>query len=217
MSEESLINEVSYQKLVSFGNFFPLKPYIFVDQVEAQLTEFETHWQQYNKFKTGFGRFGLSVTSADGGLSGEKDLTSLGEYNRVHGTDLNEFSFRTPTEVYKKCTAIHPLILELEPYLCRTHFIRFQSGGYFPYHRDAYGGNNHTFRIFVPLYRHSPRDFIFLLGEQRISMEIGRPYFINTRIEHALMVFDGPSLCLVLNVECRPESVDKVLSLIFSI
>jgi len=144
------------------------------------------------------------------------DLTSLTEYNRLHGTAFTELSFQKLTIVYQKCPSLKPLVEPLVPYLGRSHFLRFQAGGFFPYHRDAYGDHAKTFRIFVPLHRHSSRDFVFLLGRERIEMEKGRPYFINTCMEHALFVLDEPSTHLVLNVKICPEAVGAVWKMLHS-
>jgi hypothetical protein len=184
--------------------------------VAKNLTPFENDWKIYNPAKPGYKRFGLSLTSLDGGLSGVPDLTSLSEYNLKNSTDLHELSFRKLTPVYSACPALAPLIDPLIPYLGRSHFLRLELGGFFPYHRDSYGLKNSTFRIFIPLYGHSSRDFIFLLGNEKIQMEAGRPYFINTRMEHALFSLDAPSLSLILNVEVCQESVDVIHSMLFS-
>ena len=46
-------------------------------KVLKELEPFKDDWKRYNPKKAGNNRWGLSVTSYDGGLSGIPDLTSL--------------------------------------------------------------------------------------------------------------------------------------------
>ncbi len=108
------------------------------------------------------------------------------------------------------------MIEPLRPSLGRSHFLRFERGGFFPYHRDSFEYGDKYFRIFVPLYQGSARDFIFLLGKERIELERGRAYFINTRAEHATMSFVANCLSLVLNVELSAHSIAFMEKHIFS-
>lgn len=216
-TEEILLkNELYYHQLTSLGSYYPLSPFFDKWEVSDSLNQFKDDWKVYNSFKPGYKRHGLSLTSLDGQLTGVPDLTSLTEHNLKHGTDYHELSFRTPTPVFEKCKVLQPLLDPLRPYLGRSHFLRLDLGGFFPYHRDSYGLKNSSFRIFIPLYGHSTRDFIFLIGNDRIEMEVGRPYFINTRMEHALFALDNNCLSLVLNIEVCQQSVDVVQDLLFS-
>ena len=205
-----------YSHLVSLGHYFPLNLWASSYQVREELEPFRDHWKPYNPQKPGFKRWGLSVTSLDGGFSGDPDLTSLFEVNEQRGTSYDEKSFRQLTSIYEKCPLVRSLVEPFLPFLGRAHFLKFDSGGFFPYHRDAYSIGGDTFRIFVPFVEGNSRDFIFLLGTERIQLEPGRAYFINTRMEHALFSFDDNSLHLVLNVDLSPESVQAVCRKVFS-
>lgn len=206
-----------HQALMMPGDYYGLAPAIDLGRIASELEAFEAAWMPYNPAKGDFKRQGLSLTSLDGGLSGEPDLTSLREHNLQNGTELNELSFRRPTPVFAACSAIHSLIQPLQESLGRCHFLKFGTGGFFPFHRDSVGFQpDAVFRIFVPLYRHSPRDFVFLYGDQRIHLEPGRPYFINTVKEHAVFSFDEQSVHLVLNVHLNEHSVQTVLNMLHS-
>lgn len=205
-----------YSHLVTLGNYFPLSVSADSFRVKEQLAQFENDWRIYNPKKPDYKRQGLSVTSIDGSICGEKDLTSLREVNLAHGTDYNELSFRTLTKVYEQCSAIHPIVEPFIPFLGRSHFLRFGLGGFFPWHRDSYTPDGDTFRIFVPFVRSNTRDFIFLLGNERLNLESGRAYFINTRVEHAIFSLEPNSVHLVLNIELNAKSVEQVCKLVFS-
>lgn len=198
-------------ELLLLGPYYRLSPNLDEKRVAEELAPFDQDWKIYNPSKPEYKRSGLSITSLDGGLSGMPDLTSLLEYNREHGTTYREASFTTLTPVYEACKTLHEFMDPFLPFLCRTHFLRFEKGGFFPYHRDN-SGPGEVFRIFIPLHVHSTQDFVFLLGPQRIELEKGHPYFINTLMEHALFTFDGPSTHLVMNVRLCAESVDLVRS-----
>lgn len=205
-----------FMHLVSLGDHFPLKVRACPGTVRLQLKEFEHDWKEYNPNKPGYGRMGLSVTSLDGKLGGQEDLTSLSEHLTDDSPRFNELSFRTPTPVWEKCTAIHEIMNPFAEFLGRTHFLKFERGGFFPFHRDSFKPGDNSFRIFVPLNLSSPRDFVFLLGDRRLSLEPGRAYFINTRMEHAVFSFAPESVHLVINVELHQSSVDRLCELLMS-
>ncbi len=208
--EEAVRKEFLYHQLSSLGDFYKLQYYINPSIVREQLQSYGDRWVYFNPQKKGLNRYGLSVTSLDGKMSGYPDLTSIAEYNQRNDKKINELDFNKFTELYSTCTEIQPLLKDFKPFLGRSHFIKLGMGGLFPYHRDVYTEYDETFRIFVPLYHHNSRDFVFLLGMDRIFLESGAAYFINTRIEHALFSLHEESLFLVLNVKLCQETVDLV-------
>lgn len=206
-----------YQDIAFLGNCVALSPTLDTYEVARQLEPFEGDWKPYNPAKGDYRRWGLSVTSLDGGLSGMPDLTSVRDYNLQNGTCLDEMAFREFTAVYKACTQLHKIIEPFKGSIGRTHFLKFGTGGFFPYHRDSVGvRENRTFRIFVPLHNHADRDFVFLLEDKVLRLEKGRPYFINTLLEHAVVAFDNESIHLVVNVHLNEESVTTLQKLLFS-
>ena len=205
-----------YFHLISLGSHYALDLRADPERVREQLEPFAGDWHVYNPAKPGYHREGLSVTSLDGGLSGEKDLTSLVELRKATGEVYTELSFRTLTPVFAAVPAVHEVLRPFVPFLGRTHFLRFGRGGYFPYHRDSFRSHIETFRLFVPLNVANDRDFVFLLGNERLNLEAGRAYFINTRVEHALFSFAPASVHLVMNVELCPAAVHKVFDHLFS-
>jgi hypothetical protein len=116
--------------------------------------------------------------------------------------------------VYEACKSIQPLLDHFRPYLGRTHFLRFEAGGYFPPHRDGAGADEtDTFRIFVPLHGVSRSNFAFLYNEERLVLEIGCTYFINTLVNHALFAF-APVTVMVCNVVLNHETVKRLKSVL---
>lgn len=168
-------------------------------------------WQQYNPRKPGYNRFGLSVTSADGGFSGIPDLDSLREYNRINGTSFTELDFN-------KRTSIVSLIPELDHILnlfgkdCgRCHFLRLDRGGFFPPHRDnGTAIPSKTFRIIVPLYNFGKHDVKWIQEDRVLSMQQGQVYFINTTKEHSIFSFVDNCIMLVMNIIASDQSIQTV-------
>ncbi|MFN8792012.1 MAG: hypothetical protein ACK5Y2_11210 [Bdellovibrionales bacterium] len=192
------------QRLAIMGAVYPLNIAFDVDLVHKGLEPFSKSWKPYNPRKVNYGRWGLSLTSLDGQLTGVPDLDSLLEYNAQSGTHYQELDFRMKTSVYKEVTELSQLS-ELSDYLCRSHFIKLTRGGFFPPHRDSRPSSMNTFRLFSLLSHVDRRSFQFILDGRIVDFTPGRLYFINTLLEHSLVSFAENCTCLVLNVElCSP-------------
>ena len=195
-----------FDTLTRYGDFYALKHRINPEKIK-ELELYKDAWVRYNPRKN-IERYGLSITSLDGGLSGIPDLDSIREYNKKHGLQLDEPNFNVKTELW-------PLVSDcLEPFekhLGRTHFIRMPPGGHFPPHRDQYSRNFSTFRLFIPLQHCNPPHTYFLLENEVLKFEHGHAYFINTCKEHALFTMDLESLFIVANVLINEDSIDQVL------
>lgn len=200
--------------LLRLGNVFELDFSFDAALVAKEISPFADQWKHYNPYKPKNPRTGLSITSLDGGLSGKPDLYSLREFHQREGTLYRERDFSVPTPVYHSCKSIQPLLDHFSPHLGRTHFLRFEAGGYFPPHRDGAGADEaDTFRIFVPLLGVTRSNFAFLYNEERLVLEIGCTYFINTLVNHSLFAF-APLTVMVCNVVLNHESVKLVKSVL---
>ena len=200
-----------YIKLTSLGNRFQLKFYMedaegFVDDTEQQY-----EYVRYNPRKN-IARYGLSITSLDGQMSGIPDLDSLLEYNIKNNTNITEKDCNIPTKLYNE-PKLKELLNPFAKHLFRTHIIKLDPGGFFPVHRDAWG-NPTSFRLAVPLKNCEPPNVYFILdGSITYGWELGRMYFVDTIKEHSLFnaSFD-PSYWLVLNVALDNESINTVVN-----
>lgn len=201
------------QSLYSLGDFASLRLRVNLEDFYTEIKAFESHWMPYNTRKPGYNRFGLSVINKSGQLNEGSDLDSLHEQQRENpnATKITETDFNQMTEVFEKCPSIHPLVNAFYPDLGRSHFIRLDKGGYFPPHRDSLGLIPSTFRILVPCLNCETHQFVFLLNGQRIFLNPGQAYFLNTRIEHAVFSFANQSSQLVLNVPINEKTVRTVI------
>lgn len=195
-----------------FGDIIELDlPTWNISNAERTLTE-HTGWKRYNPRKP-INRYGLSVTSIDGGFSGVPDLDSLTEYNKENNTQYTESSFKTPTPIVDQIPELSSLVSMFSPDVLRSHFLRLDAGGYFPPHRD--NGRvlpSKSFRIIVPLLNVSKHKWKWIQEDKLVYFEPGRTYCVNTTKEHSLFSFADNCCMLVLNVNATGNSVNTVIN-----
>lgn len=175
-------------------------------------------WKTYQPHKPGYNRFGLSVTSLNGGFSGDPDLYSLREYQVLHNISYNESHFKARTNLVDFIPELNDFLDFWEPSLGRTHFLRLDKGGFFPPHRDN-GAlvEVPTFRILVPIHNFGVNDMKWLLEDKVLDLRIGQVYFINTTKIHSVFSFVDNCIMLVLNVNHSPEILDKMAKHVIAI
>jgi hypothetical protein len=199
-------NTLLYNTLATYGSQIKLAGYIdgpkFIDWTEEKFD-----YVRYNPRKT-IDRWGLSITSLDGSVSGIPDLDSLHEYNTDNNTQYEEQDFKTPTEVYYRSKGIQKFLKPFDGYFFRTHILKLNPGGYFPKHRDFRSAEINSFRLIAPL----KNPCTFLLEDRVLEWEVGALYFLDTAKVHQLFnsTFD-PSYWLVVNVELNDYTFDAVV------
>jgi hypothetical protein len=170
-------------------------------------------WQIYQRHKPGNNRFGLSVTSLNGGFGGEPDLYSLREYYQKYGKNYNECDFKARTNIVQFIPELSGFLDFWEPNLGRTHFLRLDKGGFFPPHRDN-GAivEVPSFRILVPIHNFGVNDMKWIQEDKILDLRIGHTYFINTTKAHSVFSFVDGCIMLVLNVMHSPEILKKMVN-----
>lgn len=183
----------------TFGDVIELDFPAWNIHATAPVLDTSDEWKTYNPRKPNK-RFGLSVTSLDGGYSGVPDLDSLIEYNKVNGTNLGESQFSHRTPIVDSISEL-PVLLDSFKTIGRCHFLRLDAGGFFPPHRDN-GSQlpSHTFRVIVPLMNTSYRDWKWLQEDKTVRLETGKTYCINTSKEHSVFSFVDNCVLFVMNV-----------------
>jgi len=175
-------------------------------------------WKVYQPHKPGYNRYGLSVTSLDGGYSGLPDLASLREYNAINSTNYNESDFKRRTNIETFIPELKPLLDFFEPNLGRCHFLRLDKGGFFPPHRD----NGAivavpSFRILVPINNFGTNDMKWIQEDKILNLKLGHVYFINTSKIHSLFSFVDNCMMLVLNVMWDEQILNKMVKKLVAI
>lgn len=194
------------ESIAGLGTTAELEFKVSIKEVNFATSEHQLDFHPYNPRKTNDHRSGLSLTSLDGGLSGVPDLDSLREYNLLHGTELTESSFKIRTPVVEKISGIADIMRAFEPFVARSHLIRFDRGGFFPPHRDGYPGEHSHFRIFSLLSHSMAPEYNFVLNGKLETFFPGSTYFIDTQVVHSFVSFVDNLTILVVNIEDTPES-----------
>lgn len=192
----------TYERLLSYGNIFSLKPSCDPGTIRKEISKFK--FAHYNSSKPDNNRKGLSITSLDGDVNGP-DLETL------NGSEYDEGSFRTLTDVYYTSPELRKIIDPFKEHLARTHFLNVRRGGYFPPHRDEVSAEQKFMRIIVPIYHFNPPFMYFIHDNKILQLREGQCYFMNTNIEHNLFSFSDDSLMIVMNLVCNDESYHTVL------
>lgn len=182
--------------------------------VDRALNVVKNHdgWKRYNPRKE-INRYGLSVTSLDGGYSGTPDLDSLLEYNKENGTNLNEKDFRTLTPIVNDIPELKDIITLFGDAVHRSHFLRLDAGGFFPPHRD--NGKqlpSQNMRIIVPLVDVGKREWKWIQDGHLTRFDAGYAYCVNTTKDHSLFSFVDGCIMLVLNIQAFPSSIGTIVN-----
>ena len=129
------LTELQY-RLSSLGNIVSLKQFVPPEAVRKSILDYKEHFKPYNPRKKGYNRYGLSITSQDGGFSGIPNLDSLVEYNKLHGTNFDEPDFRKWTPFFKDCKALREAMSPFHNFMGRSHILRLDKVGFIPPHTE---------------------------------------------------------------------------------
>ena len=194
--------------ITNFGDVIKLKDQQFDLNKMRTILDASEHWHQYNPRKN-VNRFGLSLTSLDGGYSGVPDLDSLREYNAINKTNYVEDSFTQYTPMVEELGLTKFLDL-WQPHLGRSHCLRLDAGGFFPPHRDnGLNLQSTTVRILIPVRW---KNAVWIQDGQLLNLEEGAAYFLNTTKIHSLFSYQDGNILIVLNVNTHPVSLGKIIS-----
>lgn len=199
---------MNYERLLSYGDIIPLKPSCDPEKIRNEISQF--NFSQYNTSKLEIPRRGLSITSLDGSLNGP-DLETL------NGSEYDEGSFTTLTEVYYQSSEVRKLVDPFLPHIARSHFLNIKKGGFFPPHRDELSAEQQYMRVIVPIYHFNPPFMYFIHNDKVTHLSQGQAYFVNTNIQHSVFSFSNSSLMVILNLICSEESYKSVMKLFHSI
>lgn len=198
-----------YSKLLAYGDVIEIEghmnPHDYVRWTNERFS-----YVRYNPRKN-VNRFGLSLTSLDGGVSGIPDLDSLYEYNSENGTTYTERDFSVHTAAFDY-QPIQNLISPWKDHIFRSHVLKLGAGGFFPPHRDSREMDITSFRIIMPLENVNPPYANFVIDREILRWETGKLYFVNTSKMHYL--FNSSfvdSYWVVFNVDCNEHTVSEVL------
>lgn len=195
----------------NFGDVIELNyPTINVNSVKEILKN-NPNWVPYNIRKMSNRRLGISVTSLDGGYSGVPDLDSLREFNYLNKTSYTESDFKTRTPIINTLPEIKEILDDWGEDLGRTHFLKLQSGGHFPPHRDnGLALPSPYFRVLLPISGFGVDEMKWIQEDKILRFSEGRAYFVNTTKVHSLFSFVDDCIMLVMNVKSTEKSIKNI-------
>ena len=207
------------------SSFNPLTEFIvsYGDVVELGFDEIKTDlykdvilnhpgWRQYNSYKDGYNRYGLSITSLDGGYSGVPDLESLMEYYKDTGVLYYDRDFKVRTPISYEIPEVSELCDFFGDDLSRSHFLRLDKGGFFPPHRDHnFRLPNNMFRIIVPFYGFHSAQMSWIFDGKVVQLREGCAYFMNTAKTHSLFSYTDGCTMLVFNVSATEDTMKRLI------
>lgn len=202
-----------YQQLFLYGDFVPLSFKVDIELFTKEIVAFDQNWVLYNKQKGDTGRYGLSLTSLDGEMSGNPDLQSLYEYSKTTGKNISDNEFNKPTDAYKKLTSLSSILSHFEGGLGRCRVVKFRAGGFFPPHRDqpvSFQVPDH-FRIFIPLQNTGDTDMFFIYEDRKISYEPGRAYLFNALKIHSVFSFRNDAHTVALSLQLNQLNIKNAI------
>jgi len=196
-------------QLLALGHVIPLSLKVDLAQLEKELEAFREDWVPYLprpdrlNDREGLLLFGLPGDS-------HRDGPSLPEGRQRKGTNASELEFNTPTELYRQCRSLHPLIEYFMP-VGRTFFVKSNKGGWFHPHRDHPQLFRESMRIAVFCKNSRPGQYDWFLDDRKLEIEEGRAYYINTRLVHKTVSYVDDSIHLILNIPVTLQNAERIL------
>ena len=190
-----MINQ-SLFRLHTMGDWLEMQSFDS-SKIMSELQTYNDSWKPYNTKKPN-NRWGLSITSIDGELSGIPDLDSLYEYNLKHNTDIKNHDIKEFTEVYKNSKTLQKVIEPWKPWLGRCHFLKLNKGGFFPEHYDI---NKLDFsyedtRLIAFVNNNEKNTMKFLYEDTLMNVKEGSLYWFNASKRHS--VFSMVDDCIMI-------------------
>ena len=183
------------------------------DKLLEELKPFEKDWKRYNyNTKKPNNRWGLSVTSIDGGLHGVPDLSSLRDWEIQTGEVIHNQDLNVPTDVWKKCPTLQTILEPWKKWLGRCHFLRMDRGSYFPEHFDINKEDYSYDEVrFVGFVKCNEYDFKWIYDDKVIKGNSGSLWYINGNKRHSVFSFSDGIVLLVMCLKFDKELFQKML------
>ena len=125
---------------------------------------------------------------------------------------LTELDFNEPTQLYKDCKSLHPLLDYWKP-LGRTIIVNSGAGGWFPPHKDQPMLTRNTFRVCAFVSKNVGHDaYEWVSDGHTWPVKSGGVYYIDTRKTHRTHSWKPDSMHLVMNIPKTWENVMKLMS-----
>ncbi len=217
LSGVSFPNLAAEVALGQLGNFEPLEYRLDYHAIQSTIMQrYSNDWVPYlPRTDRPNNRKALTLTTLEGW--DHKSVPSLAEATQKLGRPVKETEFSHPTRLYNDCDQAFPGNLSLKEFLDdwqplgRTFIVNSGVGGYFVPHRDHPGMPRPVFRLVAFLKNCGPLDYDWWMDDRKANIELGRVYYVNTRMTHRTISWTEDSWHLIVNVPMTVENVDKLL------
>ena len=109
----------------------------------------------------------------------------------------------------EQCPALRPLTEHFGAELRSLRLQRFDKGGYLsPQRQDVIKAG--CFQILCPVF--STANFIYMYGGERLHLEMGSVYFVNTLINHSVFSYMDGAILLTCDIELNSTAIHKLKS-----
>ena len=176
-----------------------------------EIEPFKDYWKRYNPNRPN-NRWGLSITSLDGGLSGVPDLTSLKHHEEETGIRLTNHDITTPTLVWEESEEVQRVLEPWKKWVTRCHFLRMDRGGFFPDHFDinkldpTYDEIRLTAFVDVNEY-----DFKWIYDDKVIKKNSGSVWYFNANKRHSVFSTKDGMIIMVICLAWDAELFAKMM------
>jgi len=207
---------MSYDKalarLFTMGDWLQMKTHINTRKLMKEIEPYNDSWKPYN-LRNPNNRWGLSVTSLDGKLSGIPDLDSLLQYNNIHGTQIRNSDINKYTEVYNNSEELQKIIEPWKPWLGRCHFLKLNTGGYFPEHYDInkieYDYDEIRFIAFIN--KCDKKDLKFIYEDTVRDVKDGQLFYFNANKRHSVFSTSDDIIMLVFCMKFDEHLFERLI------
>ena len=181
------------------------------DKLLEELKPFENDWKKYNPNKPN-NRWGLSVTSIDGGLHGIPDLTSLRDWELQTGEVIHNHDLNVPTPVWEQCPTLQKILEPWAKWLGRCHFLRMDRGSFFPDHFDINKEDYSYDEVrFVGFVKCNEYDFKWIYDDKVIKGNPGSLWYFNGNKRHSVFSMKDGIILLVMCLKFDKELYQTML------
>lgn len=204
-------HDVALSRLHTMGDWLQMQSFNSKN-VMKELDAYTDSWKPYNLRKPN-NRWGLSITSLDGGLSGIPDLDSLHEYNTRNNTNINNQDVNTYTAVYHNSPTLQKIIEPWKPWLGRCHFLKLNAGGYFPEHYDI-NKLDYTYddiRLIAFVNNNSKYSMKFLYEDKLMEVNEGSLYWFNASKRHSVFSMQDDCIMIVFCLKFDTSLFERII------
>ena len=204
-------NDKALLRLNTMSDWIELEPGFKSSKLLEELKPFEGDWKKYNPGKPN-NRWGLSITSIDGGLHGIPDLTSLADWESETGEVLKNHDLNVPTPVWEQCPTLKKLLEPWKPWLGRCHFLRMDRGSFFPEHFDINKEDYSYEEVrFVGFVNCNEYDFKWIYDDKVIKGNSGTLWYFNGNKRHSVFSMKDGIMLLVMCLKFDKDLFQKIL------